>query len=221
MPNPLKTLLQCDFDATLTIGDVSYVILDHFVDGDWRPILHDFIAGKITVEECMTGVFALARATPRQVEDFVAATDRIVMRPGVEELYTYCRAHDIDLAVISNGMEFYISRILARVGWRDVEIHAAAADITEHGIHLHFTDPDGNPTMDGFKKAWAGFLRRRGYDRVYFAGDGPADIAPSKDADHVFATGRLLAACEGEKLVCTPFEDLHTIIDWLEANAGK
>ena len=217
----MKTLLQCDFDATLTVGDVSYVVLDHFVDGDWRPILHDYIAGRITVEECMTGVFALAKATPQQVEDFVANTPRIVLRPGIRELYRYCHSREIDLAVISNGMEFYIRRILARAGWDDVEIYAASADITEQGIRLHFTDPDGNPTMDGFKKAWAGFLRRRGYDRVYFAGDGPADIAPSKDADHVFATGRLLAACEDEELVCTPFEDLHTIIDWLEANAGK
>jgi 2-hydroxy-3-keto-5-methylthiopentenyl-1-phosphate phosphatase len=217
----LKILLQCDFDATLTVGDVSYVVLDHFVDGDWRPILHDFIAGKITVEECMTGVFALAKATPRQVEEFVAGTDKIVMRPGIEDLYSYCRSHDIDLAVISNGMTFYIERILARVGWKDVEIHAASADITDQGIQLHFANPDGSPTMDGFKAAWASYLRRRGYDHVYFAGDGPADVAPSKDADHVFATGRLLAACAGEGLDCTPFEDLHTIIDWLDANVEK
>jgi 2-hydroxy-3-keto-5-methylthiopentenyl-1-phosphate phosphatase len=218
----VKTLLQCDFDATLTIGDVSYVILDHFVDGDWRPILHDFIAGKITVEQCMTGVFALAKATPKEVDDFVATTDKIVMRPGIEDLDTYCRSHGIDLAVISNGMEYYIHRILARVGWKDVDIYAASSDITREGIRLHFIDPEGNPTMDGFKKGWASWLRRRGgYDRVYYAGDGPADIAPSKDADHVFATGRLLAFCEKEGLDCTPFEDLHTIIDWLEANAGK
>ncbi len=218
---PLKILLQCDFDATLTVGDVSYVVLDHFVTGDWRPILHDYIAGRITVEECMTGVFAMARATPEQVEHFVAATDKIVMRPGIENLYAYCRARGIDLAVISNGMEFYIRRILARVGWRDVEIHAASADITPQGIFLHFTDPDGTPIMDGFKAAWARNLRERGYDRVYFAGDGPADVAPSHDADHVFATGRLLAACEQEGLACTPFEDLHEIVTWLEADAGE
>jgi 2-hydroxy-3-keto-5-methylthiopentenyl-1-phosphate phosphatase len=217
----LKTLLQCDFDATLTIGDVSYVILDHFVNGDWRPILHDFIAGKITVEECMTGVFALASATPQQVEDFVATSPRIVLRPGITELYRYCRQRGIDLAVISNGMEFYISRILKRAGWEEVDIHAASAEITARGIHLYFTDPDGNPTTDGFKLAWSKFLSRRGYDRIYYAGDGPADIAPSRDADHVFATGRLLASCEREGLTCTPFEDLHEIISWLEARAGK
>jgi 2-hydroxy-3-keto-5-methylthiopentenyl-1-phosphate phosphatase len=216
----LKTLLQCDFDATLTVGDVSYVILDEFVTGDWRPILNDFLAGNITVEECMTGVFALANATPQKIVDFINTSPKIVLRPGIEELYTYCRTRSIDLAVISNGMEFYIRRILARAGWEDVAIYAASADITEDGIHFHFTGPDGNPIMDGFKAAWASHLRQRGYSRVYFAGDGPADVAPSKDADHVFATGRLLAACEREGLVCTPFEDLREIIAWLEANAG-
>ena len=217
----MKILLQCDFDATLTVGDVSYAVLDHFVDGDWRPILNNFIAGKITVEECMSGVFALARATPQQLEEFVTTSPRIVLRPGIRELYAYCRERGINLAVISNGMEFYISRILARAGWHDVEIYAASADFTEQGIRFHFTDPDGKPIMDGFKAAWAKHLRERGYDRVYFAGDGPADVAPSRYADHVFATGRLLSACDKEDLVCTPFEDLHVIIDWMEADAGK
>ena len=215
----MKILLQCDFDATLTIGDVSYAVLDRFVTGDWRPILNDFIAGKLTVEEGMTGMFALAKATPQQIEDFIATSDRIVLRPGLRELYAYCRGQGIDMAVISNGMEFYIRRILAKAGWHDIEIYAASADITEQGIRFHFTGPDGKPTMDGFKRAWSKHLCERGYDRVYYAGDGPADIAPSRDADHVFATGRLLAACEQEKLVCTPFEDLHEIIEWLEANA--
>jgi 2-hydroxy-3-keto-5-methylthiopentenyl-1-phosphate phosphatase len=217
----LKILLQCDFDATLTVGDVSYIILDAFTTADWRPILNDFIAGKMTVEECMTGVFALARATPRQIEDFIDTSPRIVLRPGLQHLHAYCRARGIDLAVISNGMEFYISRILARAGWEGVEVHAASADFTEQGIRFHFTDPDGRPTMDGFKAAWAKHLRERGYDRVYYAGDGPADVAPSRDADHVFATGRLLASCEREGLVCTPFQDLHEIITWLENNAGN
>ncbi len=33
---PTKTLVQCDFDGTITEEDVSFAMLDAFADGDWE-----------------------------------------------------------------------------------------------------------------------------------------------------------------------------------------
>ena len=45
----MKTAVQCDFDGTITVEDVSYLLLDNFADGNWRELLKDYTAGKMPV----------------------------------------------------------------------------------------------------------------------------------------------------------------------------
>ncbi len=33
-----KTLVQCDFDGTVTEEDVSFMLLDAFANGGWRQL---------------------------------------------------------------------------------------------------------------------------------------------------------------------------------------
>jgi len=39
-----KTLIQCDFDGTITEEDVSFILLDTFARGDWRRLLKEYKA---------------------------------------------------------------------------------------------------------------------------------------------------------------------------------
>jgi hypothetical protein len=54
-----QTLVQCDFDGTITHADVSYMVLDTFADGDWRKLLAEYRAGRITVGEFNTRAFVM------------------------------------------------------------------------------------------------------------------------------------------------------------------
>ena len=38
----MKTLIQCDFDGTVTEEDVSFFLLDAFAQGDWRALLREY-----------------------------------------------------------------------------------------------------------------------------------------------------------------------------------
>ncbi|MDD3265469.1 MAG: 2,3-diketo-5-methylthio-1-phosphopentane phosphatase, partial [Dehalococcoidales bacterium] len=57
--NPRKLLFQSDFDGTITVGDISFLILDRFARGDWRSILEDYKNSRITVGEFNKRAFAL------------------------------------------------------------------------------------------------------------------------------------------------------------------
>jgi len=39
----MKTMVQCDFDGTITEEDVSFFLLDTFADGDWRQLWKDYV----------------------------------------------------------------------------------------------------------------------------------------------------------------------------------
>lgn len=217
----MKTLLQCDFDATLTIGEVSHTLLEHFAEGNWKQVQRDYYGGRITVEDCNTRQFAMIKAGREILEDFLVNSGEVVLRPGFSELFDYAKKSGYDVSILSNGLEFYITTILKNLGLDDIEVVAAKSRFTGNGITLTYAGPDGTVMESGFKASWADAQQKRGYDRVYFLGDGAADAPPARRATHIFAVGTLLNICREENLACTPFEELFDVIDWLERHGEK
>ena len=216
----MTTLIQCDFDATLTIGEVSHTLLEHFAEGDWKSIQARYYNGKIPVEECNTWQFAMIKAKPELIKEFLITPGNVVMRPGVKEFFTFGRERGWDYSIISNGLQFYIEVILDNLGISGVEVIAAECDFQPGGLKLTYRGTDGQPVMSGFKAERAEQQRQR-YDRVYFMGDGMADLPPSRHANHVFATSVLLEKCREEGLPHTEFNDLFDVIDWFDKRKQK
>ena len=210
----VKTLFQCDFDGTITQEDVSFLILDAFASRDWRRLLDEYREGKISVGSFSTKAFAMVRADEQTVLEFVKRKAEI--RPGFSELLAYCQRRGFQFVIVSNGMDFYIKAILGDMGINNIQVFAAQAKFVADGIEARYIGPEGNQLEDNFKEAYIKLFRKRGY-RVIYAGDGSSDIFPARQADYVFATGKLLARCKAMNLDCTPFNDLHDIVRSLES----
>ena len=52
----VKTIIQCDFDGTITEEDQAFLLLDAFARGNWRQLLTDYREGKISVGNFNTSV---------------------------------------------------------------------------------------------------------------------------------------------------------------------
>ena len=126
-----KTLLQCDFDGTLTVEDVSFLILDRYAEGDWRSVLRDYQEGVIPVGDFNNRAFALVKKDRSTLEKLVREEARL--RPGLHELVQYCHANGITMAVVSNGLDFYIKELLGHNGFSQIEIVAARTVFTPTG----------------------------------------------------------------------------------------
>ena len=59
-------------------------------------------------------------------------------------------------------------------------------------------------------------LKQKGYQVVY-VGDGNSDIYPSRKADYVCATSKLLLRCRNEKLKCYPFGDFYDVVKIIDS----
>ncbi|ADJ25952.1 HAD-superfamily hydrolase, subfamily IB (PSPase-like) [Dehalogenimonas lykanthroporepellens BL-DC-9] len=208
-----KTLLQCDFDGTITEGDISFLILDHFAEGDWRTILKEYQKGRITVGDFNNRAFALVKQPQKTLESFVMANGRI--RDGLGELVSYCSENGIKLVVVSNGLDFYIRTLLGKYNCDNIEINAARTVFTDSGIDARYYNHHGEEVLSEFKESYTRKFISGGY-RVFYAGNGPSDIPASRLASHTFATETLEAYYREKKLAFTPFEKLTQVTEGLK-----
>jgi len=208
-----KTLIQCDFDGTITLEDVSFYLLDKYADGDWRQALAEYKEGKISVGDFNTRAFAMVKADKRVLLDSIKG--KIKIRAGLDELLAHCRHHGFRFVIVSNGLEFYIKNILGDLGVDDIEVFAARADFKPEGVEVKYVGPDGNQLQDGFKETHTELFLNRGF-RVIYVGNGISDFLPASRAHYVFATGDLLDHCRQRNLSHKLFVDFNDIVKALE-----
>ena len=208
-----KTLVQCDFDGTITEEDVSFLMLDAFADGDWRQLFQEYEEGKISVGHFNTTAFAMVKADRQSLLEI--AKDKIKVRPGFHDLVACCRRKGFRFVVVSNGLDFYIEKILSDIGLADIEIYSAKTQFHPEGLKVRYIGPDGIQLDSDFKAAYVNSFLREGY-RIIYLGNGVSDLAPAKQCHHIFAIGNLLKHCQQINLGCTPFTDFNEVISVLE-----
>ena len=210
-----KTVVQCDFDGTVTELDISFQLLDHFADGDWRQLLNEYIEGKIPVGTFNRMAFAMVKADKQTMLDFIFNQSNTKVRPGFDKLLAYCSNNGFKFVIVSNGLDFYIEALLKDMGVEGIEVYAAKTRFNPGGLQVAYIGPDGSILEKGFKDAYTDLFLSRGYHVVY-VGNGISDSFPAKKSHHVFATGDLLTHCRENNIVCTPFNDLNEVARGLE-----
>ena len=147
-----KTVVQCDFDGTITEEDQSFLLLDAFASGNWRQWLTEYRTGKIAVGDFNTKAFTMVKEDRQTLVSFVRQTAK--MRDGFHELLAYCRRHGFRFTIISNGLDFYIDTILADFGVRGVEVFAAQTQFDPRGMKVKYVGPDGTRLESDFKSSY-------------------------------------------------------------------
>ncbi len=210
---PTKTLVQCDFDGTITEEDASFMMLDAFADGDWRQLLREYQEERISVGRFNKGAFAMVKADKQSLLEVVKG--KVKIRPGFQELVTCCRSKGFRFVIVSNGLDFYIEEILRDIGMEDIEVFAAQTRFHPGGLTVQYVGPDGSHLDDAFKDAYVNLFLREGY-RVVYVGNGASDLSPARQCHHIFATSTLLTHCRQANLDCVPFSDFNEVVDALE-----
>jgi len=209
----MKTLVQCDFDGTITEEDMGFLLLDSFAGESWRQWLAEYRENRMSVGYFNTRAFATVKTDKQTLLEFVRS--KVKIRAGFQELLACCRRKGFRFVIVSNGLVFYIEAILRDIGIDNIDIMAAQTHFTPEGIEAKYIGPEGKEIQDGFKEAYTRLFLSRGY-RVVYIGNGISDTSPARQAYHIFATGELLTYCKKTKLNCTPFTDLNDVVRGLE-----
>ena len=211
----MKTVIQLDFDGTVTTEDVGFLLLDKFVDGEWRKYLDAYNTDRMSLGAFSKKVFGMIKVDKKTLTDFVLNSDRVKVRLGFREFLDYCKNSGIEVVIVSNGLTFYIVTVLEKSNIDGLDIHAAENVFSSDGMKVRYLSPDGKELDAGFKEAYTDFLCQKGY-RVIYIGDGNSDIYSSRKAKYLLATSKLLQRCREENHKCYPFNDFSDVIKALE-----
>lgn len=216
MAEASKTVVQCDFDGTITDKDVSFMMLETYAEGDWRTMLKEYRDGKMSVGAFNSSSFAMVKADRESLLEIAHRTMKL--RPGLPELVACCRRKDFRFVIVSNGLDFYIEEIMKNIGLEDIEIRAAETRFHPEGLRVQYIGPGGVRLNDGFKEAYVDLFLKEGY-RVIYMGNGVSDIASAIKCHHIFAAAELLEYCNTRTdLSYTPLTDFNEAAKILETS---
>ena len=204
----------CDFDGTITYNDVGDVLFETFANSEYQRALKDWQAGRISSRRNLERVCAAARVTRTQLEQLC---DSQKIDPTFSELVEYCRSRTYPLIVLSDGLDFYIKRILENYhfGYSEVRAnhlcfvntnrivpqfpywqHTCGACANCKGYHLRQSRKQGNYTI--------------------YIGDGLSDRCAVKEADVLFSKGELMEYCQRHQVHFFPYSNFNDIVQKLQ-----
>lgn len=199
-------LVQCDFDGTISVGDVTDRLLERFARPGWRELEQAWLRGEIGSRECMRGQVALLEMSAAELEAEIAS---VRIDPHFADFVAAAARRGIAVQVVSDGLDRVIRAVLARHGldrlpvtanwlvqaaprrWRMESPWASA--LCESG--------SGNCKCERMRGA------RASHARIVYVGDGSSDFCVSGKADFVLARDRLIDHCVARGIAHAPFSD--------------
>lgn len=122
----------------------------------------------------------------------------------------FCRTRQIDLYIVSDGLDFYIRGIFAAHGIADIPIFANTTTFTEGKFHVEFPYSRENCLINANCKCMHVLGNSGEEDSIVYVGNGTADCCPAERSDIVFGKQKLAAYCEKNGI---PYHNYHSFGD--------
>jgi 2-hydroxy-3-keto-5-methylthiopentenyl-1-phosphate phosphatase len=211
----MRKLILCDFDGTVSVQDTGYVLVNQFTSGNWEGIDRDFRDGKIGSREAYSRIAKILKGDEPTILRFVQEHSNI--DPSFPIFYQHCREKGIDIKIVSDGLDFYIKKILEIHHLSEIPFYANCTHFREgEGIDVSFPHSEEECGLCGTCKKKLVQMHRKGYDSIFFIGNGLSDRCAAQEADFVFAKDSLYPYCIKKDITCHFFKDFQEILNDLK-----
>jgi 2-hydroxy-3-keto-5-methylthiopentenyl-1-phosphate phosphatase len=205
----------CDFDGTVARRDVGYHLYHHFSGGRNDALLPAWKAGRLSTRDCMRLESEMVRASPEEISQFLNQFD---LDPTFPEFARVCRAADVPIVIVSEGLDIYIKRLLADQGPEHFNVKCNIGHLEGGGIRIEFPyEYRVCPGCGNCKAARIEEFRAQmdGGCRIVFVGDGYSDACGARAADLVFAKKDLIKYCQTEGILYNEFSNFEDVTERL------
>lgn len=213
-----------DFDGTITQQDVGDSMFERFGGIRCRDIIRQYHDGLISAVECYRRESAACGiVNRRELDDFIDGRE---IDPTFVEFLSFCRQHNIECLILSDGMDYYIKRILGNNGIRDISFYSNILGFDpvdgRHTVRFVPSFPYRDEVCDRCASCKRNhMLTLSGDDDVIvYIGEGYSDRCPARYADVVFAKDELLVYCKEENLSFYEYRTFNDVIQRLEKMSG-
>ncbi len=205
-----------DFDGTVTRQDVGNAFFRRFGGARCEAHIAEYHAGRISAQECFRRELAeVGELNLREAEAFVAEQQ---IDPRFVDFAVFCAASGIALRIVSDGLDFYIDRILRSNGVRGVPVFSnrllpgepsARGDVLPS---LEFPMPDAECAICACCKRNIMLAHAGDDDIIVYVGEGFSDRCPVRYADVVFAKDELQVYCQKENISYYLYETFGDVL---------
>jgi 2-hydroxy-3-keto-5-methylthiopentenyl-1-phosphate phosphatase len=199
----------CDFDGTITVGDLTDLLLERLAEPAWKEVEERWLAGKITSRECMGAQVSMIRGGWEAVR---RTLEEVRLDPTFAGFAKWCGLKGFQLIVASDGLDLAIDYLLKREG---IEVDAVWANRLVEKPHGRLALDFSAAPLFGRCEAGVckcGILKGSGTsDLKVVVGDGKSDVCWAPHADVLFAKTGLLAYCQENQIACFPYRNFNDI----------
>ena len=208
--------ILCDFDGTISTGDVTDMLLEAFGKPGWQELEAEWRAGRIGSRVCMQQQIACLDASKEEL-------DEVIDSIGVDEAFAVfvdaVSSHGWDLIIVSDGLDYAIERILKRHRLPVLPFYAnrlRQAGARSWKLDSPYADAACCAASGMCKCAFARRVRATG-NKVLMIGDGRSDFCVAGCADLVFAKGSLITHCCDKYLPHVPISGFDDAVRMIPA----
>jgi 2-hydroxy-3-keto-5-methylthiopentenyl-1-phosphate phosphatase len=202
-----------DFDGTIATPHPGFWLIERYLGEAWKEIKRKYKSGEINrhqmQQEC-------TRLLPPDRDKLLSETlEHCSLVPGFAELATWCKAHDIEMCVCTDGFGFHAEKMLERSGLGYIPV---ACNKIEWADPPQISLPYANPICKscGVCKRMIMESMRDRVDRIIFIGDGANDRFVAQHADFVLAKEELLQHCSQAGICYAEWQDFFDVKKTLE-----
>jgi 2-hydroxy-3-keto-5-methylthiopentenyl-1-phosphate phosphatase len=187
---PLSILI--DYDGTISLTDVTDVVMAEHLPGNWEESAALYDAGEIGSRSQMVWELEEFDTEPELLFATAAAQPH---DPGFVPFIRRAQAASIPVEVVSDGFGFFIRPALERLGVGEVTVVTSRTVFAGRSASIEF--PNGHPRcfVCGTCKRERVFAHRATGRRVMYIGDGESDRYAAGYSDVVFAKRSLERIC--------------------------
>jgi len=204
-----RLAVLCDFDGTISKGDIGNTLFREFVGGsEWEELIASWERGEIGSRECLVTECSLATVTR---DEIVSLAEGFEIDEHFTEFAAWCSENEIPLAVVSDGLDFYIELVLKKYGLSSLPVYANHLTFTDGGIVPEFPYFEQGCGRCGNCKGYHVRRYREQFGRVAFVGDGYSDRCALEEADLVLAKKGLAQLCQSLDAPCIEVSDFKSV----------
>lgn len=183
-----KPKVFVDFDGTITKQDVGNAFFRKFGnEAESMKAVAQWKSGEISGRDLLLTEASTAEVTESAAEKFV---DGFEIDPTFRIFFDFCREEGIEMSILSDGLAFYIERILSSNGIAGVPVYSNSSHFKNGGIAIEFPY-ESECTKCANCKGYQILTQTGADDIIVYVGNGFSDRCAVQYADIVFAKDEL------------------------------
>ncbi len=200
-----------DFDGTVTDCDIIDAVLQEFAGPEWRDVEALWEKNIIGSRECLQRQMAMI---DQPLDVLLYYVDRFSIDSTFGAFLRSLERRHIPFAIVSDGFEVFIERLLANAGIRKIPVYANILREGPGGLETVFPFSHVDCNSANCK---CNAVKESGRERsLIVVGDGRSDYCLARRAVHVFSKKKLTTYCEAHAIPHTPFQSFAKIDQYFD-----